>query len=716
MANMLSPGVYVEEVDKSAIVPSVSANVAFLAGNFEEGPVDQPYVVTNKTEYEEKFGTPKDRNYNEWFQGYKFFDYANQLVVTRAFVDIVEDLDSPIDSPVELYTFTSAPVVVTNDVTVTIEEQYNYELHIGDYVSFGGIAQLGVVSEISYVDNGGGDIEYTITATMLSTPDIGFGSLSSGSIFLHSDSHKNGGTQAHSRGAYNETTGIPSVAYAGDPAYNVDILADSIVDGTENVIPNENRLNYTYELIKNPGDFDYKYDQNALQTFLSGMKLKFFTKDPNTSTIEIAIANSYDFITEGAANSNFAVGFREVRCSTVQDTYLTSLFEYAPLADQIAIAIKKDQEIETFIVSLDPISVDGNGKNNYIETVINENSKFVYVVDNTGINDIPATYLVCDRYGFQSDGETLAANGTATTVLTINGGRSPLVDVGSLRDAYFTVEDKERFEIDVIIGTEQSVNTASELAEARKDCIAYVGARYEDTVGKKAIDASNAIINYIKNSNVTRSMFGAFFGNYFRIYDKYNKKYRWINVAGDMAGIRCDVTSNTAPWWVSAGEKRGIIRNVNKLAFTPSQAQRDNLYKIGINPIVSFPGSGNLVWGNKTLHPIASSFDRINVRTLFNTLERAMAKAARSQTFEFNDPYTRNAIQSMFNPYLSTIKAGRGISDYLVVCDESNNTPDVISRNELRVDIYIKPMYAAEMILLTFTNVGTRSFSDVIGV
>lgn len=165
----------------------------------------------------------------------------------------------------------------------------------------------------------------------------------------------------------------------------------------------------------------------------------------------------------------------------------------------------------------------------------------------------------------------------------------------------------------------------------------------------------------------------------------------------------------------SAGLKRGIIRNVDKLAFSPSEPQRDNLYKNNINPIVSFPGEGLLCWGQKTLLNYSSAFDRVNVRGLFNTIERAMSKAARSSVFEFNDPFTRNAILAMFNPYLSSVKAGRGIADYLVICDETNNTPDVISRNQLNVDIYIKPMYAAEFIQLTFNNVGTRSFASIIG-
>ncbi len=728
MANLLSPGVYIEEVDASAIVPNVSANVAFLAGNFHDGPVEQAYVVTNKKEYEEIFGTPTDENYNEWFQGYKFFDYANQLIVSRAYQLSSTVVPTDGSEYIEVYQFTG-PVNITDNpggalghgINVLVSEDFDYKLQAGEYVSLADVQEFGTVwsitEELIEITTGVFQKQRRIAIEMDLPVSVAFGDpldiptlKSDEAIKLYSNGHANGGTQAYQLGEIDEY-GKPATANASEVMKNIDVVN---VDGTEN----GNRLNYGYDLIKNDGDFDYKLDQNELTTFKDGMKLKFFARNPNSGSVEIAIANMFDFQSIDSDNNNFAVAFQETVGTNVEYTYLQSLFDYNPLADEIAIAIKKGEVIETFVVSLDPLSIDGNGKNNYIETVINETSKFIYVKDNEGINDKPATYLVYDKYG-QVDG-ILREGGVPTTILTVIGGRDPKVDKGGMTDAYFVVEDKERYEIDIIIGNEDFVNIAIDLAEARKDCLAYIGARYEDTVGKKAFVAVNEIRNYLADGDggekVTRSMFAAMFTNYFRIYDKYNKKYRWINVAGDMAGIRCDVTSNTAPWWVSAGMKRGIIRNINKLAFTPSQALRDNLYKDGMNPIVSFPGTGNLVWGNKTLYPIASSFDRINVRTLFNTIERAMAKAARSQVFEFNDPYTRNAIMSMFNPYLSSIKAGRGITDYLVICDETNNTPDVISRNELRADIYIKPAYAAEMILLTFTNVGTRSFSDVVGV
>ncbi len=861
MASLLSPGVYIQEVDASAIVPSVSNNVAFVAGEFNAGPVNQPYVITNKQEYENTFGYPTNDNFNSWFQGYKFFDYANQLIVTRGFVKSPAEPFNIIDNPTYLFTtqgdvltnldnltpinlFTLSKDIESLDVDIstptvkfytTESMNINNKKEVGDTLYIDGVEDAngnpiaGVIIEIETATTEGLDpadilltdttnkIRFTVTPqnsdgseyvgifasttiyefksdgtssghgikfTILQSdfqfkPQIGdtivlndlegnpgyiysmasedktssipgeipvgvyinimlemsarpgaeFDDLTNASVWLHSDSHKNAGTQAVRRGPYDSGTGsYPPNSI--DVKSNIDTLVTS---GTLNSdIINSNRLNYPYEVIENDSDFDYKLEEQELNTFKANdpdfeMKLKFYGRDPNTRKIEIAIGNWYDFQTD-SSNSNYAIAFKETIGVNTEFTYLTSLFEYSPRSgstegsDEIAIAIKHGDTIERWVVSMNPLSVDGNGRNNYIETVINEHSKLIFCVDNTSIKDVPTSYLVCDRYGWdESTGyPSVNALGTPTENLSLIGGRNPQLDEGDIRDAYFTVEDKERYEIDVVIGNEDYPNVAIELADFRKDCISYNGARYVDTVGKKAIDATNSILTYMKDGadgvKLTRTMFAADFSNYFRIYDKFNKKYRWINCSGDMAGIRCDVSSNHDAWWVSAGMKRGIIRNINKLAFTPSQAQRDNLYKAGTNPIVAFPGTGNLVWGNKTLHPIASSFDRINVRTLFNTLERAMAKAARSQVFEFNDPYTRNAIMSMFNPYLSTIKAGRGITDYLVICDETNNTPDVISRNELRVDIYIKPNYAAEMILLTFTNVGTRSFSDVVGV
>jgi len=858
MAQMLSPGVYIEEIDASAITPSTSANVAFLGASYNTGPINQPYVVTNKTEYTSTFGIPTDRNYNEWFQGYKFLDYGNQLVITRAGMkrpDMLSegqtiqigkespvmdyyayDLTLPPKEPDFAFPFEytsvesttpaavyskeikiflksdpSGSIALGNLLFLTASYQYAvvvtssptnvngvYEIIVEDtrpsrkpndpnpedFVGFsqGEIEQLNgigvtiqknlypekgqninpdhvvrfiLTNEADYNKVSVGDyirintniiparvlkyesvfdvalnkpmyymyVEFNLAANETVTGTINL--QASGQIYPALQGHFNGATEAYVRGQIQSDNTSPTTNPVRPLTPNAidPVNIDFPISVSGYTFTNPNRLNYTYDLIENEAEFNYQYDQGSLHKFHTGMKLKFFSRYASEEKIEIAIANYYDFWTDQKDNSNFAVAFEETSAGYSEKIYLRSLFEYAPLENEFAIAIKQGSEIETFIVSLDPLSVDGNNKSNYVETVINENSKLVYVLDNVGVQDFPATYLVQDRFGTALENPDMAIYGAATKPLIVQGGKNPECDEGSYKAAYESVLDKERYEIDVIIGIEKYHNIAIDLADTRKDCIAFIGTRYVDSVGYKANDAVNKILTW-KKGGITNTaedkpkttMFAALFANYFRIFDTFNKKYRWINVAGDMAGIRCDVTSNNASWWVSAGMKRGQIRNINKLAFTPNQEQRDNMYKEGINPIVTFPGTGNLVWGNKTLHPVASSFDRINIRTLFNTLERAMAKAARSQVFEFNDPYTRNAILAMFNPYLATIKAGRGIVDYLVVCDETNNTPDVISRNELRVDIYIKPNYAAEMILLTFTNVGTRSFADVVGV
>lgn len=752
MATLLSPGVYIEEVDASNIVPNISNNIAFFAGNFTRGPVEQPYVVTNKIELEQVFGYPTDANYNEWFQCYKFFDYANQLIISRAYesadlttTPTINDSKQKIFKLYDDVLPTDMPS--NNTVNILTSSVYDFSYSVGDWITLGNSTMIYTITAFESIEEEDGRATNPTKAPQLlqvtlhsplgkSAIEASIATVGAGSdVFINSIRHLNGGTQAFTRGAV-DVDGKPINAYAVS-SQNIDYI-DSALGFTPDAA--DNRFNYSYVIIKNKDEWDFNSAKvtNPYATFLSGdiapAKLKFYNKTASQDVVQIAIANPEDFAYNDG--KNYAIAFQTPNGSNIEYIYLTSLFQYYPQDDQIAIMFKMGDVIESYVVSFDELSVDGNNKSNYIQNVINEQSALIYVIENKEVQDSPATYLVCDKYGWETDSTgkinvgTSAENGVATTNLFSKGGRNPLVSIGALTDAYFTVEDKERFEIDVVIGNEyisgtyDNQNVAIDLATARKDCVAFIGARYVDTVEKKSGVATQNVINYILETNnnlrgnsikLTRSMFGAFFANYFKIYDKYNKKSRYINCAGDVAGIRCQTSAAQDAWWVSAGVRRGILKNIDRLAFTPSQSQRDNLYKNGINPIVSFPGSGNLVWGNKTLHPLASSFDRINVRTLFNTLERSATKAARSQVFEFNDAYTRNAILSMFNPYLATVKAGRGIVDYLVICDDSNNTPDVISRNELRVDIYIKPNYAAEFILLTFTNVGTRSFASVIG-
>jgi len=656
----LSPGVYIKEVDASAIVPTVSNSVAFFAGTFQKGVIEQPFLVTNKDDLVRYFGEPDDDNYNEWYQASKFLDYGNQLVISRAWTE--GDFSDPtMATQMEVQAASTGALSPTNN---TIE-----------------VTSIdGIYPGLSFWV---GDTN-TAKWTVLSITAVG--------------SHYQLTVDGESTTSY----------VAGDSIYGYLKHVNSEMEAIKGTIEPELPYNIPYQLTKNKEDFEVKKENSDYPFYHSLGKLKFIGRTAEDLNLNVAICNYEDFQNADDGKNTKAQAF--------MGESIENFFQYPPVNDtQVGIIIEDSKTglTESYIVSFDEMAIDGNGKSMYVENVINDNSSLCYVIDNKSMSDGVDSYLYSDRNGDISDDSI----GTAVhEPLIVSGGAAPKVDPeGDIYDAYFEVENKELYEIDIVIGNELNQNAAVTLADTRADCIAFIGARYEDTVGKRAAEATQLLIDYIKgNVELTRTMFAAFFGNYIRIYDNYNKKFRWVNIAGDAAGLRADTNTNQAAWWASAGLKRGVLRNINKIAFTPDQSQRDALYKNSINPVVNFPGEGIVVWGQKTLLNYASAFDRVNVRSLFNVLERAMAKAARSQVFEFNDPYTRNAILSMFNPFLASVKAGRGISDYLVVCDTTNNTPDVISRNELHVDIYIKPMYAAEFIVLTFTNVGTRSFAEVI--
>lgn len=310
--------------------------------------------------------------------------------------------------------------------------------------------------------------------------------------------------------------------------------------------------------------------------------------------------------------------------------------------------------------------------------------------------------------------------------LTLWNATDSSIQTDDLLDAYNVFSNKDDLDVDIVIANERDDGySAITLVNNRMDCVAYIGSRYEDCVGQKSASATKALIGYRKGNGVVSgrgvgsveslsNMYCALFGNYKYQYDRYNDTYRWLNFAGDVAGLRAQTNAELDPWWAAAGLNRGQIKNVTKLAFNPNHSQRDDLYKNNVNIICSFPSQGTVLWGQKTLLDKASSFDRLNIRHLFNHIERALAKMSKYQVFEFNDSFTRNRILSIINPYLATVQAGRGIQDYYVVCDETNNTPQVIAQNQMIVDIYIKPTYVAEFILLTFINAGTNSFSTVV--
>jgi hypothetical protein len=281
-------------------------------------------------------------------------------------------------------------------------------------------------------------------------------------------------------------------------------------------------------------------------------------------------------------------------------------------------------------------------------------------------------------------------------------------------------EDADTVDVNLIMSGPADFTYAQaclNLASRRKDCLAFISPLLEHVVGVANSDTQTTNVTDYYNSATSgfdSSSYSVFDSGWKYQYDTYNDVYRWVPLNGDLAGCCANTDDVADPWFSPAGMSRGNIKSVIKLAYNPTKSQRDSLYKGRINPVVTFPGMGTLLWGDKTAQAKASAFDRINVRRLFMVLEKAISIASRAQLFELNDDITRSNFVAMTEPFLRDVQGRRGITDFKVVCDTSNNTGDVIDRNEFRADIYIKPARSINFITLTFVATRTGvSFSEV---
>ena len=349
-----------------------------------------------------------------------------------------------------------------------------------------------------------------------------------------------------------------------------------------------------------------------------------------------------------------------------------------------------------------------DGSTNYYKEVLYNRSKYVYWAGHP-------TATSTTNWGNAALNTTFGAGSSNVTVRFI-GGVDGTIGTAQLQTAYDLFEDKENVDVSLLIaadGHDKGIaGDLLDLAEARKDCVAFISPTYADVFET----APATSISGTATALSTRTSYGVHDSGWKYMYDKYNDKYRWVPLNGDIAGLCARTDRERDPWFSPAGFARGSIRNVVKLAFNPNQAQRDTLYKAGVNPVVSLPGEGTVLFGDKTLANKPSAFDRINVRRLFIVLEKAISRAARASLFEFNDEFTRAQFVSLVEPFLRTVQGRRGIYDFRVVCDETNNTADIIDRNEFVGDIYIKPARSINFVQLNFVAVRTGvEFQEIVG-
>jgi phage tail sheath protein FI len=353
------------------------------------------------------------------------------------------------------------------------------------------------------------------------------------------------------------------------------------------------------------------------------------------------------------------------------------------------------------------------GTSIFAKDVINETSEYIYM-----LNAVDSTHA---NFGLNAASTTFT--GTATTDIELTSG----VNSGTLTSTevlagYDLFEDKDVVEVDFLIAPDATssnhttiVNDLVSTAIARKDCIAVASPKRSDIVGQTASATITTNIETTANA-LTNSSYLVLDGNYLKVYDKYNDQYIQIPASSSTAGIMAATDRDRAPWFSPAGQRRGQYLGVTAIDYIPTKAQRDTLYKAGVNPIANIPGQGVVLFGDKTKLARPSAFDRINVRRLFLVLERAISRAAESVLFEFNDEFTRAEFVNIVEPLLREVQGRRGITDFRVVCDETNNTAAVIDRNEFIASIFIKPARSINYVTLNFVAVRTGvEFEEVVG-
>jgi hypothetical protein len=536
---------------------------------------------------------------------------------------------------------------------------------------------------------------------------------------------------------YLKITASGNVTNYGTTAATVAVTTDVSTDTANNLVTANNTTNLAAGMILTSGNtylLDLVVNNVVNSTSFYTTTAPAVTITSNASTFSCITSWPLSFedqfqlsdpFTYTSANSNMKTVtrhwefFNKVDLAPGQSDYQINFGNSAINSDEMHVVVTDDggkftgvpgTVLEVFrAVSRATNAKTIDGAANHYKTVINDASQYIYAV-----NDIS---------GAASTTAELLSNSTLDIVsyrmqLGRDGKDETSIEQSVLTTAYDFFASKEESDISLVLtGKSRSFTLANYLidniAEKRMDCIVLCSPQKGDVVNNVGNEA-DAIVSF--RNNLRSTSYGVLDSGYKYMYDRYNDIYRWIPLNGDTGGLCVRTDSTNDPWWSPAGFNRGQIKNIVRLAYNPRQADRDTLYKAGVNPVVTFPGQGTILFGDKTLLAKPSAFDRINVRRLFIVLEKAISTASKYTLFEFNDQFTRSQFKNLVIPYLRDVQGRRGITDFLVVCDDTNNTPEIIDRNEFVGDIYIKPARSINFIQLNFVAVRTGvAFSEVVG-
>ena len=665
MAFQVSPGVSVTEKDLTNIVPAVSTTAGGIVMTAEKGPVDEITTISSEQELVDIFGKPNANNFEEFFCAANFLGYGNNLKVVRPITGMVN--------------------AVSTGTAVLIKNTSDY---LNTYLTDSG---AGSVTNIgTWAAREAGTLGNSIKVSLCSN-STAFGP------------HSQSGTLVND-----------SAAAIGDTTITMDDgslfqVGDILEFGDTSNVPSTDGA---------PSGFFYKVTSISTNT-LTIARFNPQTGQTETGGLRHAIVDNAKVLRHWEYYFNFSA----------PPTTTDDVSNAGGSNDEMHIAvIDEDGSISgtagTILETFEGVSQahdakDASGNSNYYPDVIYRDSKFIYWIDHIstlsdGLTKVGTTFD-------NTVGDAFVISNTSLT-----GGTDDFVATNAeIATAYEKFLDAENVDIDLLIcGPSQTSADATgdtkatavmDIATARKDCVAFISPARADVVGvANAVTQTQNVVSFA--DGLPSTSYAVIDSGYKYMYDRYNDVYRFVPLNGDTAGL-CARTDNIADSHFSpAGYSRGQIRGAVKLAFNPNQSQRDELYKARINPVVSFPGQGTVLFGDKTAQAKPSAFDRINVRRLFITLEKTISIAAKFQLFEFNDEFTRAQFRNLIEPFLRDVQGRRGVTDFSVVCDDTNNTADVIDRNEFRADIFVKPNRSINFIQLNF--VATRSgvaFSEVAG-
>ena len=722
----LSPGVLIREVDLTVgRAENVLDNIGAIAGPFAIGPVDDPITIETEQELINTFGKPlsTDRQYEYWMSASSFLSYGGILKVARTGGGSLNNANAGVGA---------------TSTTIRIDNYDDYEEnHLNDNTftyasrnpgSWGNDLKVCVIDNaadqilgINTTNPGaaGAIVGHGVTSALSSVVIPGAGSTTTFSGYL--------------KGII---TGVSTDAVNGNSTIDVKIVSQVSTAGTET---NKN------------------YQQSNPSQSIEASDGIFFVNNAgiNTGNATVtAVTTQLDWYEQQTLGlSNSTVYWKSIAPKPVDNNYSSSR---SGRNDTIHVVVVDDNGSVTGIQgnilekfgnlskAKDATADADNPTKVYYKDYLALNSKYIFAGYNASTaadaihgteplaNGFSSGYVAvtvgAGLWGQDAQGVNFSSLGNTTYTLAggvdYQAGGGMAATLGDINTSYRLFGNKDEIEVDYLImgpglltesESQAKANLLISLAEGRKDCMATVSPHRANVVGVNNTDTiTDNILRYY--SALSSSSYAVFDTGYTYTYDRFNNEFRYLPTNADVAGLMVRTSIEAYPWFSPAGLSRGTLNNAVKMAYNPTKAQRDVLYGARVNSIINQRGSGIILFGDKTALAYASAFDRINVRRLFLTVEQALEGAANAQLFELNDTVTRSNFVNIVEPYLRDVEAKRGLYGFLVVCDETNNTPDIIDNNEFRADIYLKPTKSINYITLTFVATRTGvAFEEVVG-